>query len=305
MKRVVLMSLICAVVLSSAMLNGMTAEASERGNGAKEKTASFATQVYNFERLLEAENEVLSFRSAAVEAAPSYDPNAAAEGEEPALPTGEQFLADIKNSYMARLSVIRRFSDFTRMSPETYQAFRKLCCEAERPFYETYRDLEFADKNYQVLCRGYLNGLARQYEAGEMAANPRTEASEVEAAYFEGYTMRSDVLLELNQYYYPEVSRLEEVESLSGNRNMPEVVTSAIEKDADAGIELTTAVQNALNALGFDCGVADGDAGTRTVLSICHFQRSRQLEEDGLVTEDLLGRLNSLLPESEAAEDGE
>ena len=86
---------------------------------------------------------------------------------------------------------------------------------------------------------------------------------------------------------------------------MPEVVTSAIEKDADAGIELTTAVQNALNALGFDCGVADGDAGTRTVLSICHFQRSRQLKEDGLVTEDLLGRLNSLLPESEVAEDGE
>ena len=290
------------VTLFSVFIFSMGAMASDEVSKAPEKKISFARQVYNFEKLLEAENEVLSFRDAAVQASPVYSPVPAAEGEEPAWPTPDQFLTDIKNSYSARLSVIRRFSDFTQMSPEPYQAFRELCAEAERPFYDTYRTLEFADKNYQVLCRGYLNGLARQYEAAQMAQNPKTAPGEVEAAYFEGYTMRSDILLELNQYYYPEVSGLPDVDSLSGTRNMQATVENAIATDADAGMELTTAVQNALNALGFDCGAADGDAGTRTVLSICHFQRSRKLKEDGIVTEELLGRLNSLLPQPEEDE---
>lgn len=291
--------LAAALALSTGLLLSGSVYASETAASAPVRTASFPTQVYNFEKMLEAENDVLSFRDAAREAAPSYDPDYVPEGADtPAGPTPEQFLADIKDSYEARLSVIRRFSDFTQMSPDTYLAFCALCAEAERPFYELYRTLEFSNLNYQVLCRGYLLGLEKQYEAVSMAEDPKAEDSAVQAAYFEGYTMRSNILLELNHFYYPEVSGLEEVESLSGTRDMASIVDSAKEKNKEAPEELTKRVQSGLNAAGFDCGTPDGIAGTNTVLSICHFQRSRKMNEDGLVTEELA----SMLP---APEEGE
>ena len=266
--------------------------ASETAGSAPVKTASFPTQVYNFEKLLEAENDVLSFRDAAREAKPSYDPEFIPEGAEgPQGPTPEQFLADIRDSYEARLSVLRRFSDFDQMSESTYLAFCALLVEAERPFYETYRTAEFANVNYQVLCRGYINGLNRQYQALEMAQDKKTDSSAVQAAYFEGYTMRSNILLELNQFYYPPENPLPETESLSGSRDMGAIVEKAMTGNEQAGEELTRRIQKGLNAAGFDCGEADGIVGTNTILAICHYQRSRQLEENGLISEDLASYL--------------
>ena len=138
--------------------------ASESVHSAPVKTASFPTQVYNFEKLLEAENDVLSFREAAREASPSYDPDFVPEGADgPVQPTPEQFLADIRDSYEARLSVVRRFSDFKEMSSKAYNAFCALCAEAERPFYEAYRNAEFANVNYQVLCSFHITGFSSCY----------------------------------------------------------------------------------------------------------------------------------------------
>ena len=285
-----------------SLLWGMSfsAYASDTAGSAPVKTASFPAQVYNFEKLLEAENEVLSFREAAREAKPSYDPNFVPEGADgPQGPSPEQFLADIRDSYEARLSVLHRFSDFTQMSESTYLAFCTLLVEAERPFYELYRTAEFANLNYQVLCRGYINGLNRQYQALEMAQDSKTDSSVVQAAYFEGYTMRSNILLELNQFYYSEENPLPDLESLSGSRDMGAIVEKAKAENEEAGEDLTRRVQKGLNAAGFDCGEADGISGTNTILSICHYQRSRQLEENGLITEDLA----SYLPVPEANSD--
>ena len=280
------------IILSLLMGKGISAYASDTANSAPVKTASFPTQVYNFEKLLEAENDVLSFREAAREAKPSYDPDFVPEGADgPQGPTPEQFLADIRDSYEARLSVLHRFSDFTQMSESTYMAFCALLVEAERPFYDIYRTAEFANLNYQVLCRGYTNGLNRQYQALEMAKDSKTDSSVVQAAYFEGYTMRSNILLELNQYYYSEENPLPELESLSGTRDMGAIVENARAADEEAGEDLTRRVQKGLNAAGFDCGEADGIVGSNTILSICHYQRSRQMEENGLITEDLASNL--------------
>lgn len=291
--------IVCAVCLTASLLMFSASylpgsvQASDTVSSAPVKTASFATQVYNFEKLLETENDVLSFRDSAREAAPSYDPDYVPEGEEsPVGPTPEQFLQDIRDSYEARLSVIRRFSDFEQMSTSTYLVFCGLCAEAERPFYEAYRSAEFANVNYQVLCRGYLRGLERQYGAIEMMQDPHNnDANAVQAAYFEGYTLRSDILLELNRYYYSEENGLEDVDSLSASRDMESIVETARSKNEGAGEELTRRVQKGLNAVGFDCGEADGIVGTNTILSICHYQRSRNMTEDGLVTEELAGML--------------
>jgi len=280
------------LVLFTVLSLASPAFASDEVGSAPVKTATFPTLVYNFEKLLEQENDVLSFREAAREADPSYDPEYVPEGAEgPIGPTPEQFLADVRDSYEARLSVVRRFSDFTRMSESVYLAFCALCAEAERPFYDTYRTTEFANVNYQVLCRGYLLGLERQYEAAVMREDPDAESSAIQAAWLDGYTMRANILLELNQFYYPEGNGLEEIESLSGTRDMAAIVENAKIKDEEAGGELTARVQRGLNALGFDCGPADGIAGTNTILSICHYQRSRKMEENGLVTEELAGYL--------------
>ena len=285
--------LLAGVIILSLLLGiSLSVYASDTAGSAPVKTASFPTQVYNFEKLLEKENEVLSFRDAAREAKPSYDPDFVPEGADgPQGPSPEQFLADVRDSYEARLSVLHRFSDFTQMSESTYMAFCTLLVEAERPFYELYRTAEFANVNYQVLCRGYINGLSRQYQALETAQNPKADSSAVQAAYFEGYTMRSNILLELNHFYYPEENPLPEIESLSGTRDMGAIVENAMAADEQAGEDLTRRVQWGLNAIGFDCGEVDGLVGTNTILSICHYQRSRQMEENGLITEDLASNL--------------
>ena len=46
------------------------------------------------------------------------------------------------------------------------------------------------------------------------------------------------------------------------------------------------ALQILLNGLGFDCGKADGDFGTKTHDAVIKFQKSRKLDADGIVGKD-------------------
>lgn len=54
-------------------------------------------------------------------------------------------------------------------------------------------------------------------------------------------------------------------------------------------------LQNALNALGYDCGVADGIAGTKTVNGIKAFQKANNLVVDGLAGKNTYNKLNEIL----------
>lgn len=51
------------------------------------------------------------------------------------------------------------------------------------------------------------------------------------------------------------------------------------------------AVQQELNALGYDCGTADGDVGPKTRQAITEFQRARNIQTDGMISKDLLAEL--------------
>ena len=71
----------------------------------------------------------------------------------------------------------------------------------------------------------------------------------------------------------------------------------------DTGREITDmqaaarTVQERLNALGYDVGVADGIPGARTVAGIRKFQRDLNLDADGEITFDLLDALSKALEE--------
>ena len=56
-------------------------------------------------------------------------------------------------------------------------------------------------------------------------------------------------------------------------------------------------VQESLNALGYDVGVADGIPGSRTVAGIRAFQRDLKLDTDGAITFDLLDALAQAIKE--------
>ena len=67
-------------------------------------------------------------------------------------------------------------------------------------------------------------------------------------------------------------------------------------EDAQAGepytdIETVLTVQEALNAAGFDCGTADGIAGSRTANAITEYQKSQGLKETGTITDEVLAAL--------------
>ena len=61
--------------------------------------------------------------------------------------------------------------------------------------------------------------------------------------------------------------------------------------------EAARTVQERLNALGYDVGVADGIPGARTVAGIRKFQRDLNLDADGEITFDLLDALSKALEE--------
>ena len=259
----------------------------------------FSQMCRQLETLLEEENTAVSFNAAAVQAAPGYHPAApagessdAAEGEEqPQGPDRDRFMADIKNAYNARLSVLHRYESFPTMKQDTYDTFRFLCVEAERPFYEAYADAKFENKNYQSLCDRYIKGLKDQLDA-EALWREGGDKKEIEALYYEGYDVRAGVLLELQAFYFSgEEDGLEDADELESSLRLDQIVPKGVEKNKDVSADLVSRVQSGLNENGYECGTADGQAGTNTVLAICHFQLDSGGTPDGIADEELAGQL--------------
>ena len=236
----------------------------------------------SLDQLLAEENESGSFGNTALEASPTYVRSAGTE------PTADQFLADLKNSYEARLSVLNRYADFETMKENTYNTYRFLCAEAERPFYDAYSGVTFANKNYQFLCDAYLGGLSTQYEA-EMMWKEEGAPEEIETFFLEGFDRRAEVLKEVSAYYLTTLV----LEDFNSTVNITKIVEDAVAKNKEADKQLVVQVQTRLNELGYDCGTADGQAGQKTVLAICHFQMaSGAATPDGLADQELLDQMN-------------
>ncbi len=245
------------------------------------ETAYFTELTKDLEDALTEENDSVAFQNSAVQAAPAY-----VRGGETA-PTAEQFFADLKNSYDARLSVLNRYSYFETMKENTYNMYRFLCAEAERPFYEAYDGASFEDKNIQFLCDAYMRGLSTQYEA-EMMWREEGSPEEIETFYLEGYDQRAEVLKEVSAFYQTSLA----LDNVNSTVNISKIVENAIAKNKEADKQLVTQVQTRLNELGYACGTADGQAGQKTVLAICHFQMASGQTPDGIADQELLDQMN-------------
>jgi hypothetical protein len=66
-------------------------------------------------------------------------------------------------------------------------------------------------------------------------------------------------------------------------------------RKGDSGDEVK-ALQERLNALGYDCGEADGVFGTRTKNAVVRFQTDHQLDPDGVVGRKTWAALDSIQP---------
>ena len=198
-------------------------------------------------------------------------------------PTPEQFIRDLKASYNARGTVVERYSGYTSLPEDLYQYYRFACVEAERPFFNAYQDAYFDDRNYQVLCKTYLRGLNQQFEAERIWMN-KGAMEDLETAYFGGYTTRAEVLVELSDYYEAGLDYMDELREVT---RINEVVEAAKTYNLDIGATLVTEGQENLNRIGFNCGTADGMAGIKTVLALCHYQQMKHVTVDGKVTEEI------------------
>lgn len=220
----------------------------------------------------------------------SYAPAAADEGEEaaaPVPPTPDEFLADLAASYTARLAVIDRYKEYDTMPSTIYSYYRFACVEAERAFYEAYKDASFDDKRYQVLCDQYIEGLASQMEAELLWLEDGAE-TELEELYYEGYIQRRAVLSDAAACYGLDVAGYDE---LLEETNVLEILDEANVYNQSLDRNLVSSAQELLNAAGFDCGTPDGSAGADTTQAVYWFQRSVSDDADGHITEELLEQL--------------
>jgi hypothetical protein len=64
---------------------------------------------------------------------------------------------------------------------------------------------------------------------------------------------------------------------------------------------LVKETQQKLNTLGFDCGVADGIAGEKTVSAIKDFQKANRLDVDGIAGKDTLAKIDAAIKAKEEA----
>ena len=79
-----------------------------------------------------------------------------------------------------------------------------------------------------------------------------------------------------------------EIYTGTNNPNYPEVL-----KYGDIGTEVK-AMQEKLNAIGYNCGIADGDFGKNALAAVQKFQTQKSLLVDGEAGPDTLGKLNSI-----------
>ena len=77
------------------------------------------------------------------------------------------------------------------------------------------------------------------------------------------------------------------------------------ENDNDIDNSIVKEVQQRLNDLGYDCGIADGISGPRTIESIKQYQKDHNLTVDGNYTDELLKALFTEGEEEQISEETE
>ena len=216
--------------------------------------------------------------------------------EEKVLMTTEEFLQDIINSYDTRAIVSKQYTaaERTTMSEEEYVNYGGECFEAERPFYEKYKNAKFNDLNIQYLCNQYIKGLEKQFKSKELY-DQNHNYIEFEDLANSGYYNRAYVIVELSDYYdaaFNDITQMKDDTAFMDSLNDAETRNASVDQSK---IKRT---QELLNDIGFFCGAADGVSGKRTVKSIKRFQEMYGYEpSDGMIDDELIEQLQKVYEE--------
>lgn len=206
----------------------------------------------------------------------------------------EEFKKDITNSYNTRGTVSAKYTAAEQniMTEEEMVAYREECAEAERKFYEKYKNATFKDLNIQYLCQQYINGLEKQYNAKNTWDTTR-DYTKFNNEYSSGYYNRAYVIVELSDYYN---LPFENIETMRADTAYMDSFNEAENRNNQVDHATVQKAQQLLNDIGFYCGSADGISGKRTVKSIKRFQQMYGYSpEDGIIDTELIKQLETEL----------
>lgn len=178
------------------------------------------------------------------------------------------------------------------MTSEESVAYYEKYAEAEREFYEKYKNATFKDLNIQYLCTQYITGLQKQYNAKNVWDDTQ-DFDKFSDEYSSGYYNRAYVIVELSEYYdlpFGDITDMKADTASMDSLNEAETRNAAVDHST------VKQVQELLNEIGFYCGDADGISGKRTVKSIKRFQEMYGYEPiDGMIDDELVEQLQSEL----------
>ena len=144
---------------------------------------------------------------------------------------------------------------------------KKVACKAQDI---GFRGIGNIDRTYTAIHVDVRTG-AKWY--GDEAVRGGTSGS-VTDDFYRYYSTKDNSTAELQKILNSKGAALD-VDGIAGEKTLAECHKYTINK-GDSG-ELTRWVQARLNAIGFNCGAADGIAGERTMTAIYNFQRAHKL----------------------------
>ena len=214
---------------------------------------------------------------------------AESETEQPEVQMDEnKFLKGIRKSIRKRTKAAVSYSEseLGAMTNDELVEANAACCEAERPFYEKYKNAVFNNKDVQYLCGQYIAGLKNQFDAYDVWKE-EGNISLYNELWDAGYAKRACAVCELAEQYEIDFGDITEMQKKVEALNKKNGETPGTELGSEAVLEC----QNCLNTLGFR-NTADGSWGARTSKMVKRFQLMYGYGPvDGILTEDVLNNL--------------
>lgn len=285
---------IVAVMLSLGMVLGIPVVAN--AESLEERVTALEKRVAELEKMVGIKNEGDESSTDDVEEDELEETSTMTEetDSEPVMMETQKFIDDIAASYNARFAVGGRYTEaeLNTMSNDEYIQYLSGVVDAEKDFYEKYKNAVFDDLNIQYLCKTYCDGVKSQMDCCKNYFVDKDYERWInvwEAA----YNKRSYVIVELSEYYnapFGDVSVMKASTEAMDSLNEAETRNAAVDH---ATVQKT---QQLLNDIGFFCGSADGISGKRTVKSIKRFQEMYGYEPiDGMIDDELISQLEDEL----------
>ena len=285
---------IVAIMLSLGMVLGIPVVAN--AESLEERVTALEKRVAELERIVGIQNEGDESSADDVEEDEAEETSTMTEetDSEPVMMETQKFIDDIAASYNARFAVGGRYTEaeLNTMSNDEYIQYLSGVVDAEKDFYEKYKNVVFEDLNIQYLCKTYCDGVKSQMDCCKNYFDDK-DYERWGNVWDAAYNKRSYVIVELSEYYNAPFTDIKEMKA---NTEALDSLNEAETRNAAVDHATVQKTQQLLNDIGFLCGNADGISGKRTVKSIKRFQEMYGYEPiDGMIDDELISQLEDEL----------